>query len=65
MAAKKKGEEFAKSFDELEQIAAWFEKGEPDLEEGLKKYERATELAKGLKERLESAENRIKEIKNS
>jgi len=64
--AKKKAEiDFAKSFKELEEIAEWFEQGEPDLDEGLKKYERASELAKGLKEKLDEAENRIKEIKNS
>ncbi|MCC7523059.1 exodeoxyribonuclease VII small subunit [Candidatus Uhrbacteria bacterium] len=63
--AKKKGDiDFAKSFTELEQIAAWFEEGEPDLEQGLKRYERASELAAGLKAKLDEAENRIKEIKD-
>ena len=65
MAKKKTEIDFAKSFKELEEIAEWFEQGEPDLDEGLKKYERASELAKGLKEKLDEAENRIKEIKNS
>ena len=46
MPAKKKVEiDFSKGFAELEQIAAWFEQGEPDLEQGLKKFERASELA--------------------
>lgn len=63
--AKKTEQDFSKSFAELEEIAAWFEKGEPKLEEGLVKFERATELAKALKTRLELAENRIREIKSS
>ncbi len=64
---KKKAEkadiDFAKSFKELESIAEWFEQGEPDLDEGLKRYERASELAKSLKDKLDEAENRIKEMK--
>ena len=55
--------DFGKSFTELEEIAEWFEKGEPDLDKGLEKFERAMELAQVLKERLKQAENKIKEIK--
>jgi len=51
-----------KSFTEIEAIAEWFEKGESDLDEGLKKYERAMELAAVLRDRLEQAENKITEI---
>jgi len=65
MAKKKLEIDFAKAFAELEDIASWFEQGEPDLDEGMKRYERASELAKSLKEKLDEAENRIKEIKNS
>ena len=56
---------FEAALAELEQIASWFEEGEPDLDEGMKRYERASELAKELKAKLDEAENRIKEIKNS
>ena len=52
----------AKSFKELEAITEWFEKGEADLDEGLKKYERAMELASVMREQLEFAENKIIEI---
>lgn len=52
----------AKAFSELEEITEWFERGEADLDEGLKKYERATELAEALRIRLEQAENKITEI---
>ncbi|MEI7511858.1 MAG: exodeoxyribonuclease VII small subunit [Candidatus Uhrbacteria bacterium] len=64
MTKKKTEIDFSKGFAELEEIANWFERGEPDLEEGLKKFERAGELSKALKSRLEEAENKIQEIKN-
>jgi len=53
----------AKGFEELEQIADWFEKGDGGLDEGLKKFERAMTLADALKTRLDEAENVIREIK--
>ncbi|MDD5726910.1 MAG: exodeoxyribonuclease VII small subunit [Patescibacteria group bacterium] len=59
---KKSELDVAKSFAELESIAEWFEKGEADLDVGLKKYERAMELAEVLRERLEQAENKVIEI---
>jgi len=54
---------FSKAFEELEAITEWFEQGEADLEEGLKKFERGLELAKACKERLAEVENRVTEIK--
>ena len=54
---------FSKAFEELESITEWFERGEADLEEGLKKFERGLELAKACKERLAEVENRVTEIK--
>jgi exodeoxyribonuclease VII small subunit len=64
MPPKKKTEiDFSKGFTELEEIVAWFEEGEPDLEQGLKKFERARELSNALRLRLEEAENKMKEIK--
>jgi exodeoxyribonuclease VII small subunit len=53
----------AKGFEELESVAAWFEKGDGDLDEGLKKFERAMVVADALKRRLDEAENTIREIK--
>lgn len=61
--AKKRDQEFGKGFTELEEIAQWFERGEPNLDEGIEKFERAMELTKNLKLRLEEAENKIKEIR--
>lgn len=63
MPKKKSDKDFGSSFQELEEIARWFEQGEPDLEKGLEKFERAMNLAKELKARLLEAENTIKEIR--
>lgn len=61
--AKKARADLSQGFDELEAIAAWFEKGETDLDEGLVKFERAMQIADALKKRLALAENRVKDIK--
>jgi exodeoxyribonuclease VII small subunit len=54
---------FAASFAELEKIVEKFEHQEIDLEEGLKDFEQALALARSLKERLTSVENKVVEIK--
>jgi exodeoxyribonuclease VII small subunit len=54
---------FSKAFEELEAITEWFEKGELDLDEGLKKFERGLELAALCKEKLSEVENKVREIK--
>ncbi len=64
MPPKKDGiTDVSKGFDELEQIAAWFEKGDSNLDQGLQKFERAMMIAETLKKRLDEAENTIREIK--
>jgi len=63
MPKKKQELDFAKGFAELEEITQWFERGEPDLDQGLAKFTRAAELTKQLRERLVEAENTIKEIR--
>ncbi|MFH1620983.1 MAG: exodeoxyribonuclease VII small subunit [Patescibacteria group bacterium] len=55
--------DISSGFKELEQIADWFEKGEPDIDAGVQKFERAMMIADALKTKLVSAENKIKEIK--
>jgi exodeoxyribonuclease VII small subunit len=59
----KKEIDVSKGFQELEEIAAWFEQGETDLDKGLEKFERAMAVADALKKRLAVAENKVKEIK--
>ncbi len=63
MAKRKSDVDVAHAFKELEEISAWFEQSEPDLDEGLKRFERAMELSSALRERLQDAESTIKEIK--
>lgn len=55
--------DLSKGFEELEEISAWFETGETDLDEGVRKFERAMIIADALKKRLTMAENKVKEIK--
>lgn len=54
---------FAEAYKKLEQITAWFEKENIDLEEGIEKFEQGAKLVKELKEYLEKMENIIKELK--
>lgn len=54
---------FAESFAELEAITEWFETGDIDLDEGLKKFERGLELAKFCKEKLGEVETKVVELK--
>ncbi|MEK7619012.1 MAG: exodeoxyribonuclease VII small subunit [Patescibacteria group bacterium] len=54
---------FKEQFDELEALVEEFEKGELDLDESLKKFERGLQLAAACKERLSLIENTVKEIK--
>ena len=62
MPKKKSDVDFAANFQELEDIARWFERGEPELEQGLQKFTRARELAKSLRERLLEVDNTIREV---
>lgn len=55
---------FRKSYQDLQQIVAWFEKEDVDLEEGIKKFEEGTKLVKELKGYLSAMENKIKELKS-
>lgn len=54
---------FGEAFQELEEITAWFERGDVDLDEGLKKFERGLELAGVCKEKLSEVENTVVSLK--
>jgi exodeoxyribonuclease VII small subunit len=54
---------FEPALIELEEITAWFESSEADLDQGLAKFERGMELAAQLKEHLAQVENKIEKIK--
>ncbi len=55
--------EFEAALKELEDITAWFESSDVDLDQGLAKFERGMELAAQLKEHLQTVENRVEKIK--
>jgi exodeoxyribonuclease VII small subunit len=55
--------EFEQSLKELEQITAWFESSDVDLDQGLIKFERGMELASLLKDHLLTVENRVEKIR--
>jgi exodeoxyribonuclease VII small subunit len=55
--------EFERALKELEEITAWFESSDVDLDQGLVKFERGMELAGQLKTHLVSVENRVEKIK--
>ena len=59
----KKSLDFAKAFAELEEVTAWFEREDVDVEEGLKKFERGLSLAQECKTFLEEVEMKVKAIK--
>lgn len=59
----KKSPSFAQAFAELESITGWFEREDLDLDEGLKKFERALELADLCKKKLSDTQQRVREIK--
>ncbi len=58
-----KKQTFAEQFAELEAITEWFETGDVDLDEGLKKFERGLELAKFCKTALAEVEVKVIELK--
>lgn len=55
--------EFEKALKELEEITAWFESTDVDLDAGLAKFERGMELATELKTHLATVENRVEKIR--
>jgi exodeoxyribonuclease VII small subunit len=53
---------YRKMAEELEQITLWFESGDIDIDEAVKKYEEATKLLDEMEKYLKTAENKIKKI---
>lgn len=50
---------------ELEAIVQWFESADIDLNEGLAKFERGSEIVKELKNNLDDVENKVEKIQKS
>lgn len=55
--------DFSAGLKELEEITAWFESEDVDLNQALVKFERGMELAAALKGHLKTVENRVEKIK--
>ena len=49
----------------FEEVVAWFDQDEFDVEEALVKYQQGHELAEKIKERLDEVENKITVLKQS
>jgi len=54
---------FSKSYNDLQKIVEWFEKGDVDLEEGVQKFEEGIALVQDLKKYLGNVENKVKQLK--
>lgn len=48
---------------EFEDIIAWFDSDDVDIEAAIAKYEEGAKLADDIKEQLENAKNRIEVVK--
>lgn len=55
--------DFSKLMAELEEIVAWFEREDVDLDKALPKFERGMKVAGELKKYLEDTENKVEKIK--
>ena len=55
--------DFSASMKELEEIAAYLESSDVDLDEAIAKFERGAALAGELKQYLASAENKVTQLK--
>ncbi len=56
---------FQQQFEELESIVARFERGEIDLDDGLKEFEKGLKIASELKKRLKGAEVKLETLKKT
>jgi exodeoxyribonuclease VII small subunit len=56
----KNDKSFNTKMKELEEIVAWFDSSEVDLDKAVEKFERGTQLAKELKADISEIENRVK-----
>jgi exodeoxyribonuclease VII small subunit len=62
MTSSKESKNYREMATELEQIMMWFESGDIDIDEAVKKYEEATKLLDEMEKYLKTAENKIKKI---
>lgn len=58
-----KNKPISKQLTELDQLIAWFDQEDFDLDEALKKFDEGVKLADEVKERLSTLENKITILK--
>jgi exodeoxyribonuclease VII small subunit len=54
---------FEASLKELNEITAWFDQPDVNLDESLTKFERGVELSAALRDHLQTIENKVDKIK--
>lgn len=60
---RRQGKNFTALFEELEAIVAAFERGDFDVDDGLKNFERGLHIAELLQQRLAQAEQRVETLR--
>ncbi len=63
MSAPKKDKPLRDQLAELDELIAWFDQEDFDLDEALKKFDEGVELAETVKKRLIKLENKITVLK--
>ena len=63
MDKQKSNFKYSEAIAELEEITNYLESSDVDLDEAIKKFDRGSFLAKQIETHLESAENKLKSIK--
>lgn len=53
---------FSDKMKQLEEIVAWFDSDEVDLDSAVEKFEEGTKLAKELKSEINKIENKVKKL---
>lgn len=61
----KQTKSFAEQLQELEDLLAWFESGDFDIDQAVENYEKGMKLIKALEAHLKTAENKVTKIKAS
>ncbi|HSW37852.1 MAG TPA: exodeoxyribonuclease VII small subunit [Candidatus Saccharimonadales bacterium] len=59
----KNNKPFADRLRELEDLLAWFESDEFDIDQAVENYEKGVRLVKELEEHLKTAENKVTKLK--
>lgn len=55
--------ELRKQMQQLDELIAWFEQSELDIEEAITKFEEGSKLAEDIKNRLQKLENKVTVLK--